>query len=105
MINHPQTPLEIGIRHNGLVTFVNKSSKAIAAYTLGCVIKKDNEIIITDQANPVEANLSKNEFILTPKGSGGNFEYSDQLKNCYDKKSKFSVVKVEFEDKSIWMAN
>ncbi len=105
LINPSQTPLEIGIFRNGLFVFTNTSDKTISNYTFGCVAEKDGKIIVTDEINSEETELSEKSSVIFPKGSGGTINYTEQIKSCYDKKSKLAIIKVSFQDKSIWQVN
>lgn len=101
-INAPATPLKFGLLRNGNLYLQNKSNKQIDGYKLGCVSEdKDNDLKTVAEISEVKDTLKPEQGIFITNSIGSD-EYMEQLKTCYDKNAKLSVVEVLFEDSSIW---
>ena len=104
-LNFPETPLEIGLMPGGELYLRNSSEKQINGFRLACVSEnKGGRLNIAAEMPDVTYKLKSKEKKWSINSTGSD-DYMRELKTCYDKNAKLSVVRVNFDDGSVWQKN
>lgn len=101
-INTKNSPLEISLLPRGGFALKNISEKNISEFQFGCLIGKSSGDFNVLESFPTEKTDLKPQIQIFSINSIGTNQYMEQLKICHDKNAMFGVIKIKFNDGSVW---